>query len=308
MPNEPYSGPTETLLQPDEDMISANLESLFGECTEGQISLQHHNPRTGLLNVYKRFDVGDFDLAAEYAAKVNAIPGTTVYFRPAVVPESAPRKITDEDVKFVTSVWVDLDDEGAAKAVKNAYPQDCKPTASVVTGRKPRKRAHLYWKLIEKEVDRAVIKKLNQAAAKKLRGDETAVNPSRLMRLGGSIAWPYKAGREPELTEFKAHKRRHPHAVEKLQRAFEVKSGLNIGPDEETGKKGTPFDEYWKSIVKPKEWHPSALGIVGHLWSDGLSEYGIMKFAPMFKQPGYTLEDTQADLQPLIDHVGLARV
>jgi len=204
---------------------------------------------------------------------------------------------------LITYFWVDLDDEGAAEAVKNAYPQDCKPTASVVTGRKPHKRAHLYWKLIEKEADRAVIKKLNQAAAKKLRGDETAVNPSRLMRLGGSIAWPYKAGREPELTEFKAHKGRHPHAVEKLQRAFEVKSGLNLGPDEETRKKGTPFDECWENIGKPNKWHPSALGIVGHLWSDGLSEYGIMKFAPMFQQPGYTLEDTQADLQPLIDHV-----
>jgi hypothetical protein len=31
-------------------------------------------------------------------------------------------------------------------------------------------------------------------------GDPAVVNPSTLLRLPGSIAWPWKAGRKPELT------------------------------------------------------------------------------------------------------------
>jgi hypothetical protein len=51
-------------------------------------------------------------------------------------------------------------------------------------------------------VDVEQIRRVNRQMQKLYGGDPTVANPSRLMRLPGTIAWPYKKGRIVELTKF----------------------------------------------------------------------------------------------------------
>jgi hypothetical protein len=143
-----YAGPTSVSFQPDEDVMTAHLENWFGECMEGEIDIGWSDPITGGIKSFKRFDVGDFDEAATFAARVNAIPGQSVYFRPAVIRLGSKRYVTDDDAQYVPGVWCDMDDEGAVEKARTIY-STCQPTSVVVTGRKPYIRAHLYWKFSE---------------------------------------------------------------------------------------------------------------------------------------------------------------
>ena len=71
----------------------------------------------------------------------------------------------------------------------------------VVTGLVPAPRAQLWWKLARPITDPGQSQLLLKAKARELDGDPTVSNPSRVMRLAGSVAWPVKDGRIEELTD-----------------------------------------------------------------------------------------------------------
>ncbi len=174
MTTRAYTGPS-TDLEPAEHQVLEQFEHCFREATEGDIDIGWMNPQTGGLNKFKRFDCGDFDEAAEFACKVNRVPGQSVYFRPAIIKPDAPKFVSDKDFLSSAGVWVDLDDEGA---VKNApsVTSICRPTMA------PHKRAQLYWRFAEQSYDADAVRAINKAIAAKLQGDKAernAANPAR---------------------------------------------------------------------------------------------------------------------------------
>ena len=189
-------------LKPDVAVKLRHLELLFGHEQSGKFDICYSDPKTGAPSQHETFDVGDIDRAAEFAAKVNAEPGVNAYVRPAVLGEDvAPfGAVTDEDFSHSTHVWCDFDDKEAALKARPLY-SDCQPNFVVYTGRiknytEEDLRAHLYWRLNDEEGE--VIRRgdsqrqLNKAIAGKLNSDRSVVNPTRMMRLAGSIAWPTK--------------------------------------------------------------------------------------------------------------------
>jgi hypothetical protein len=109
----------------------------------------------------------------------------------------------DEDFYVLPAVYADFDDAGALeKAERLCLEKNIPPTARVVTGRQPHTRGQLWWRLQEPLRDANACRRINRAIAAALGGDPTVVNPGRVMRLGGSIAWPKKPGRAKESTEF----------------------------------------------------------------------------------------------------------
>ena len=66
----------------------------------------------------------------------------------------------------------------------------------------PYERRQLWWKLEKPEDNVDLCRAQIAALTKCVDGDSSVVNASRLMRLGGSIAWPRKPGRVIERTEF----------------------------------------------------------------------------------------------------------
>jgi hypothetical protein len=83
-------------------------------------------------------------------------------------------------------------------------------------------RAQMLWRLNRLERDSHVCRIQNLALAEALGGDTSVVNPSRVMRLGGSIAWPVKEGRVIERTDFLTFDDGRPKAYlpEQIAKAF----------------------------------------------------------------------------------------
>lgn len=141
--------------------------------------------------------------AGERAASLNARDGIGVYVGAALRGPDAPQagRASDGDVLHTRWLWLDLDDEGAAESAAQALDAvGFLPHLEVTTGRVPHLRRQFWWRLSEPcQPDRA--RTIMRALAAALGADPSPVNPSRVMRLAGSIAWPkaHKPGRVAEM-------------------------------------------------------------------------------------------------------------
>lgn len=200
-----------TLSKPNPEAMRAHVEHLFGGYLDGyhdgliELSWTDIVPdqygKYPLRNA-RLFKTDEIDAFLTEAARLNAQPMCNVYIGAALrKPETAPfGRAKDSDAFCLTAAYVDLDDEGAAIAAKEIYGK-LKPTMVVVTGYAPHTRAQLWWRLDEPMTDPDQWSALIRGMTAALRGDSTVVNPSRVMRLAGSVAWPVKEGRQVEMTK-----------------------------------------------------------------------------------------------------------
>jgi predicted transcriptional regulator len=198
------------IFTPDVAAMRQHVEHLFGGyldgCHDGLIELSWTDTKPDQAGRYrlahaKLFGTDKLDELVDEAARLNAQPMCNVYIGAALRhPDTAPfGRAQDRDAWALTCAYADLDDAEAATNAKNIYGLD-KPTLVVVTGRAPHTRAQLWWRLEEPLKDATHWPALLRGFAAKLHGDPTVTNPSRVMRLAGTIAWPVKPGRTVELT------------------------------------------------------------------------------------------------------------
>lgn len=220
------------LFQPDTSAMAQHVEHLFGGyldgCHEGLIELSWTDTKPDAAGRYRlanarMFGTDKLDELVDEAARLNAQPMCNVYIGAALrQPDTAPfGRGQDRDAWALTCAYVDLDDAEAATNAKNVYGLD-KPSLVVVTGRAPHIRAQLWWRLEEPLTDANHWPALLRGFAAKLGGDTTVTNPSRVMRLAGTIAWPVKPGRTVELTSISALKEpgRREYSVDHLAQVF----------------------------------------------------------------------------------------
>ena len=193
-------------LLPNREAIRQHLQFLFGDVVEygdGKVEIAIINKTNG--KVYSGwFDADDqaLDKAADYAFEQNLIEGNNVYNGAALRdPLTLPTgRGVDDDFYALTAVYVDLDDKAAVDKAASRWA-DNMPTMIVATGQHPHPRLQGFWKLAEPITDPDEARATLQGLARRLDGDTTVTNPSRIMRLAGSIAWPAKQGRVTELTQ-----------------------------------------------------------------------------------------------------------
>ena len=193
-------------LTPNKPAILSHLRFLFentGDESSGWIEISNTPPNDRALNTSKYFLITELEDAANYAVERNSIEGVNVYVGAALRHTDTPlfKRSNIDFFGHSNFVWVDLDDGGAAQSAKDKY-KDMPPSCVVVTGRHPELRAQLWWRLDSTVTTPTDIKPALAAACSFLNGDKSVVDPIRVMRLGGTVAWPKKDGRIPELTEF----------------------------------------------------------------------------------------------------------
>ncbi len=220
------------MFKPDISAMSQHVEHLFGGyldgCHDGLIELSWTNTRPDEQGRYRLtnarlFGTDQLDELVAEAERLNATPMCNVYIGAALRQPGTPpfARAQDSDAFALTCAYVDLDNPGAAGAAKDIYGLD-KPTMVIVTGRAPHTRAQMWWRLEEPLTDPNKWPALMRGFAAKLNGDSTVTNPSRVMRLAGTIAWPVKPGRVVELTSIASLREPGPqhYATEHLAREF----------------------------------------------------------------------------------------
>ncbi|MBM3489985.1 MAG: DUF3987 domain-containing protein [Alphaproteobacteria bacterium] len=190
----------------DEKEILAFLTWLHGQAMRGAVEVAWKN-RQGALAKAELFLPENLDLAAAKAAEVNIVEGADVYVGAALrkcgtFPHG---RTSDADFLEAWALHADFDLPGAVEvALERCRQLGIEPSAIVTTGRIPHHRAQFWWRLDEPIADPAIYSDALKALATALGGDPTVTNPGRVMRLPGTIAWPWKEGRERELSEFAA--------------------------------------------------------------------------------------------------------
>lgn len=230
----------QALFEPDQIAMRQHVEHLFGGdlggCHDGKIELAWTDNRPDASGRYRLknarlFDTSQIGDLVEYAAHLNSINNCNVYIGAALrKPDAAPfGRAQDSDAYALTCAYVDLDDPGAAGAAKEVYGLD-KPTFIVLTGRAPHVRAQMWWRLEEPIQNTDWWPGLLRGIAAKMGGDSTVTNPSRIMRLAGSIAWPVKEGRTIELTSIARLREPGPsaYAIEHLAHVFPAVADSSI--------------------------------------------------------------------------------
>ena len=196
------------MIEPDRATDASTCGHLFegwlDGCHDGRIELAWTDARDGKLKHAAIFGTDELDQLVERAVAENRHPGQNVYIGQALrQPGVAPfGRCKDDEFLALTAFYADIDDDVTATATINYRHRGCPPTGVVITGRHPHVRAQMLWRLKAPVRDAGDCRRQNLALAEALGGDTSVVNPSRVMRLGGSIAWPVKQGRVIERTEF----------------------------------------------------------------------------------------------------------
>jgi RecA-family ATPase len=232
---------------------------------------------------------------------INPIDGTK--------PVEAGKAATDADILAATYCFADADDaQGMRNIMEFAGPRF---TMSVKTGTEPHVRGHAYWELDEPVYNLDAWRGVQRAIASRLETDQVVVNPSRIMRVAGTVSWPndkkQARGYVSELvtmrTEFSDD--REPIGFERLVQVF----GSNATPKPaaegtfniDMGQQAMDRALAEQSIMAGQDWHHNIVRLVGSYVSRGLTDGEIHSLTDKFTQGGYSADDTQREVQTAID-------
>ena len=277
-----------------------------------------HNPlieiraisQTGQINV-SRYAIDWIDEAVRHAQSMN---GSKYNIYMCVNPVNSEANIpagkgaTDEDILAAFYCFADADDEVGMKNITQfAGP---KFTMSVKTGSKPYVRGHAYWRLEEPCMNLSAWRDVQKSIAASLHTDAAVVNPSRIMRVAGTVSWPNQKkqakGYIPEIvtmrTEFSTD--RDPVPFERMMRAFPKKDtmpsksgALSI----DLGQEAMDRQMVTQSVLSGDDWHVNMVRLVGSYVTKGLSDEEIHAITDTFTLSGYAVEDTRKEVQKAID-------
>lgn len=255
-----------------------------------------------------RFPMHRLHEAVEWAAGMNRLRGRNIY---AVVNPLRPwagRDGTDADVIASFVHWADADAETAITNLRSwAGP---KWRALVRTGTVPHDRVHVYWELADPIRDMAAWRETQSAIAARLASDPAVINPSRIMRLGGTISWPngkkqsrgyvsematFRLWPERELLDGASFARVFAGAAAPQQAAsggFEFEAGVRPSLDREAAA---------QAALAGQDWHAHVIRLVGSYVAKGLSDDEIHALTVGLTLPGYTVDQTRREVQIAIN-------
>ena len=208
-------------LAPNPDDMRQHLTLLFGSAREYDDGLIEIAIATNKGWQGQLFGVDEIDKAVAFAAERNA-QGHNTYIGVALRDPDTPPfgRASDRDHYATTAIGGDLD-TGEASAAAPSRTRGLPPSFIVCTGQHPHKRLQPFWLLDEPVTDPEQHRSLFGGVADSLAGDRAITNPGRVMRLAGSIAWPTKPGRIPELTHLVPLKYApRTYSAEEIARAY----------------------------------------------------------------------------------------
>ena len=315
------------MIEPDGEQMRRHVEHLFGGfldgCHEGRIELAWTDGRDGKLKHAAIFGTDQLDELVERAVAENRKPGQNVYVGQALRhPDIAPfGRCNDTEFFALTAFYADIDDDITAAAANTYRARGCPPTGVVITGRHPHMRAQMLWRLESPERDPDACRRQNLALAQALGGDTSVINPSRVLRLGGSIAWPVKDGRVIERTEFLTFTDARPktYMAEQIAKAFPPAPLLAPVPQSQAhgapppaqslpeasaalliGSTTVSVESCLARVRAGDHWHDNMLRLVGHWIARGWSDAEIVTAADGLTLAGYSVGDTRREVGQMI--------
>lgn len=256
---------------------------------------------------YKKFKCNQITEAVEYACSKNDVKYnvyTTINPISSTLSGTATR---DSDIIGSFYCFADADSETSLKTINN-YSQ-FKFNFCVYTGEKPYKRGHLYYELEDPIQNMTEWSNFQKDFSAALDTDPVVCNPSRIMRLAGSINYPDTKkkikGRSPELTTIRIRNSVKPIKNAFLKTTFQKKElPINfdgLTNDTYTKKESLNIQFLLNEIKSDSNWHSNMIKIVASYIGSGRSDKEIHQLLNGITLPGYSESNTFKEVQSAID-------
>ena len=135
-----------------------------------------------------RFKPDKYLDAVQYIVAKNNTNNVYVCVNP--VPSTIQGSAKDKDIKRSFFAFVDGDEKGAADRARECDWFDI--AMEVVTGVKPHFRNHIYYRFDNPLEDMLQWTELQKLLSAYLNTDKVIHNPSRIMRVAGTVTYPHK--------------------------------------------------------------------------------------------------------------------
>lgn len=255
--------------------------------------------------VNHKYHKQDIDEAVNFATRMNK-SGYNVYVTPNPIRSDIAKKYaSDENILGAFYVYCDCDDTESVENVQKDFGDGFVGTFGVYTGMQP-KRGHIYYELETPITDLEEFRQIQKAIATKMKSDTAITNPSRIMRLGGTINYPDKGKIErgrivevTELIEFTGGRK----TIEQLKDNFPSQTpierwSINLGNFSQQER--LDIERCMTNIYNNHEWHNNLLSVTSSLVARGQSDAEIHLFLRGITQSGYTQEQTDATIDEMI--------
>ena len=196
--------------RPDEAQTRQHLARLARPYQEagdsGLIEIVGFPPSRGAARSPRHFPPGDLDAMTAHALAVNADAGAYVGAALRRGEALAEARAKDEHVAFTRWLWLDFDDgDAATDAPGRLDAAGIRPALWIVTGRVPALRRQC-WIALAEPADPATARDLMRRLIEATGADPSPKNPSRVMRVAGTVSWPKadKADRVAERVEIES--------------------------------------------------------------------------------------------------------
>lgn len=227
------------------------------------------------------------DEAVDTVLNMNGL-GYNIYAVRNPIRHDVKGSASDADIVAAFFLWADCDDPAAAG---NVYRFDGpKWSAAVTTGNIPSVRVHTYWALEQPCTDLAAWREMQATIARHFGSDASVINPSRIMRVGGTVAYPNAKKRErgyvQELTIIRTQydDARAPVTLDQMARVFgssapaqlplsqQAASGLRIDVGgESSGKSSADYADILRRARTDGEKHTGVRDLTASLAGMGVS-------------------------------------
>ena len=186
-------------LQPNRRTILTFLNKISGRWREDEV-FELRFLGEGKTPHNCRFSKPEIQQMVEFICAMNT-KQMNAYLVVNPVPANAPRWAKDEHIQCAHYAFVDADERGAAERSRNC--QMFNIDMEIITGTKPFLRNHIYFGFRESFSDMRQWTELQKQLSRYLVTDAAIHNPSRIMRIAGTVSYPterkIKRGYVPEV-------------------------------------------------------------------------------------------------------------
>ena len=142
----------------------------------------------------KRFSLDTIDEAVDFAILMN-VKEYNIYMMINPIRMDAKIKAskaaTDPDILRAHYSFADADDQAGLTGIIK-LSELCEPDIVVTTGTVPHERRHAYWRLSDACTDLELWRSTQLNIATLFSTDRSVKNPSRIMRVAGTVSYPNK--------------------------------------------------------------------------------------------------------------------
>ncbi|MGB2409714.1 MAG: hypothetical protein ACPH9T_12370 [Paracoccaceae bacterium] len=200
------------------DALRADKDTIARFISEITRDWSNHSNEDGLFEVrclgkertpvIKSFELKECDDAVDLAVQMNNI-GLNIYMTINPIKKSSVCKAAkDGDILRAHYTFVDADDKPGINGLE-ALTSKIEPDLVVITGTIPHQRRHAYWRFDEPCTDLTLWSNRQLDLAKRYKTDPAVSNPSRIMRVAGTVSYPdltkQARGYVNELTEMRVN-------------------------------------------------------------------------------------------------------